>query len=376
MKKSVKKWTSIALSAAMVMAMAGCGGSADTQPAQTQAAQSEAQAEAGGADSKSAEGGEAAAGAYEVTEPVQISFATQDVGTTAYVYASTMANLFTDAFPQGSIIDVTTTSPGGVGSPVILENGQCDITISNGAPAKWASETGILDNPPTENVRGIAGGLDKAILNVLFTQDFVDKTGITTVEELVEQKYPVRIAVKSSGAFGELACNKVLEVLGVSYEDIQAWGGSVTQTGSDAIVSLLKDGKADMTIDHIAPGQSATSELCMTADMYFPQLSDGTLEKLTHEGFDYTAIPAGTWTGQETEIKTVGSPQVILVSADLDDAVVYTLTKALCENKDVLVNASAALEAFDPETAWEPIKLGAPIHPGAEAYYREMGYMK
>ena len=44
MKKSVKKWTSIALSAAMVMAMAGCGGSADTQPAQTQAAQSEAQA--------------------------------------------------------------------------------------------------------------------------------------------------------------------------------------------------------------------------------------------------------------------------------------------------------------------------------------------
>ena len=46
MKKSVKKWTSIALSAAMVMAMAGCGGSADTQPAQTQAAQSEAQAQA------------------------------------------------------------------------------------------------------------------------------------------------------------------------------------------------------------------------------------------------------------------------------------------------------------------------------------------
>ena len=150
----------------------------------------------------------------------------------------------------------------------------------------------------------------------------------------------------------------------------------MTQTGSDAIVSLLKDGKADMTIDHIAPGQSATSELCMTADMYFPQLSDDTLEKLTKEGFDYTAIPAGTWSGQDTEIKTVGSPQVILVSAELDDATVYTMTKALCENKQTLVNASAALEAFNPETAWEPIKLGAPIHPGAEAYYKEMGYME
>ncbi|MCC2817384.1 TAXI family TRAP transporter solute-binding subunit [Lachnoclostridium pacaense] len=370
MKKTMKKLFAFGMAGMMAAGLAGCSGS--TQETTVAASVTEAQADT--------QAGESAAsqtdGAYAVTAPVEITFATQDVGTTAYVYASTMANLFTDAFPNGSVIDVTTTSPGGVGSPVILENNQCNVTISNGAPAKWACETGILGNPPTENVRGLAGGLDKAILNVIFTQSFVDKTGITTVEELVAQKYPVRIAVKSSGAFGELACNKVLEVLGVSYEDVESWGGSVTQTGSDAIVSLLKDGKADMTIDHIAPGQSATSELCMTADMYFPQLSDDTLEKLTKEGFDYTVIPAGTWSGQDAEIKTVGSPQVILVSAELDDATVYTMTKALCENTQTLVNASAALEAFDPETAWEPIKLGAPIHPGAEAYYKEMGYME
>lgn len=373
MKKTVKKLLALSMAAVMAAGLAGCSGSAET----TTAADSKAETQAEAKTEAQAGGGESqTGGAYTVTDPVEITFATQDVGTTAYVYASTMANLFSDAFPSSSVIDVTTTSPGGVGSPVILENKQCNVTISNGAPAKWAAETGILGNPPTESVRGLAGGLDKAILNVIFTQSFVDKTGITTVEELVAQKYPVRIAVKSSGAFGELACNKVFEVLGVSYEDIESWGGSVTQTGSDAIVSLLKDGKADMTIDHIAPGQSATSELCMTAKMYFPQLSDDTLEKLTKEGFDYTVIPAGTWSGQETEIKTVGSPQVILVSADLDDAIVYTMTKALCENTQTLVNASAALEAFDPETAWEPIKLGAPIHPGAEAYYREMGYMK
>ena len=57
-----------------------------------------------------------------------------------------MANLFTDAFPNGSVIDVTTTSPGGVGSPVILENNQCNVTISNGAPAKWACEMCIRDS--------------------------------------------------------------------------------------------------------------------------------------------------------------------------------------------------------------------------------------
>lgn len=369
MKKGMKNVIALGTSIIMMMSLAACGGNGNTETTKAPAATTAAQTEGGQPSEATAKG------SLEVTEPVELTFATQDVGTTAYVYASTMANMFTDAFPQGSVIDVTTTSPGGVGAPVVLENGQCHVIISNGAPAKWAVETGILGNPPCENVRGVAGGLDFAFVNIMFTQEFVDKTGITTVEELVEQKYPVRVAVKSAGSFGELACNKVFEVLGVSYDDINSWGGSVTNTGSDAIVSLLKDGKADMTIDHLAPGQSATTELCMTTSMYFPQMSDDTLAKLENEGFGAAVVAAGTWKGQETELKSVGSPQVILVSADLDDATVYTITKTLCEGTETLTNASAALKAFDPTTAWEPSKLGAPIHPGAEAYYKEMGYM-
>lgn len=364
MKRSVKKVLAMGMTAVMALGLTACSSSSGNSST------TQATAQTGEAVSGSKEG-EAGKG-----QPVELTFATQDVGTTAYVYASTMANLFTDAFPKGSVIDVTTTSPGGVGAPVILENGQCSIIISNGAPARWACETGILGNPPTEKVRAIAGGLDVAFINILFTKQFVDKTGITTVEELVEKKYPVNIAVKSQGAFGELACSKVFEVLGVTYEDIKSWGGSVTNTGTDAIVSLLKDGKADLTIDHIAPGQSATTELCMTADMYFPQLRDDTLAKLKEAGFSDSAIEANTWNGQTEAIKSVGSPQVILVSSDLDDDTVYTLTKALCEDQEALVNASAALKAFNPKTAWEPSLLGAPIHPGAEAYYKEAGYMK
>lgn len=363
MKKNSKKVLALIMTAAMAMGLAACSSSPGKPDAGTGAP--DTTAAAAGTE------GEQAAG-----QPVELTFAAQDVGTTAYVYASTMANMFTDAFPKGSVIDVTTTSPGGVGAPVILENGQCNIIISNGAPAKWACDTGILGNPPTQKVRAIAGGLDVAFINILFTKQFVDKTGITTVEELVEKKYPVNIAVKSQGAFGELACSKVFEVLGVTYDDIKSWGGSVTNTGTDAIVSLLKDGKADLTIDHIAPGQSATTELCMTADMYFPQLSDDTLAKLKEEGFSDSVIEANTWNGQTEAIKSVGSPQVVLVSADLDNDTVYTLTKTLCEGQETLVNASAALKAFDPKKAWEPSLLGAPIHPGAEAYYKEAGYMK
>lgn len=361
MKKNSKKVFALVMTAFMAFSLSACSSNSKSDAG----TEEKSKTEAAGTEGKSVEG-----------KPVELTFATQDVGTTSYVYASTMANLFTDAFPDGSVIDVTTTSPGGVGAPIILENGECNIVISNGAPAKLAYNTGILGNPPTEKVRAIAGGLDVAFINVLFTNDFVKKTGIKTVEELVEKKYPVNIAIKSQGSFGELACTKVLDALGVTYDDIKSWGGTVTNTGTDAIISLLKDGKADMTIDHIAPGQSATTELCMTTDMFFPQLSDETLSKLKEDGFSDSVIEADTWNGQKDSIKSVGSPQVVLVSADLDNDTVYKLTKTLCENQKALVNASAALKAFDPAKAWEPSLLGAPIHPGAETYYKEAGYMK
>lgn len=306
---------------------------------------------------------------------VNLTFAAQEVGTTAYVYASAIANIFMEGLPAGSNIDVTTTSPGGVGAPVIMEQGQCDLVVGNGAPAKWASTTGILGNPPVKNVRAIAGGLDEAFINVMFTQAFVDKTGITSIEELIAQKYPVRIAIKSPGTFGELACARVLEAYGVDYDTIKSWGGTITNTGSAAIGSLLKDGKADMTIDHTGPGQAATTELCMTTKMYFPQMSDEALKKLEAAGFDFYVISPNTWNGQTEAIRSCGSPQVVLVSADVSDDAVYAMTKALCENVNKLINASAALKVFNPAHAWEPLKVGVPLHPGAERYYKEKGYM-
>lgn len=314
--------------------------------------------------------------AFAADKPVRLTFATQSVGTSMYVYASALANILLKGLPAGSAIDITTTSPGGFGAPILIENGDADITLGNSAPALWAVKTGILDNPPAKNVRALAGGLSKDFINVLFTQDFVKKTGIKTVEEIVAKKYPVRVAIKTSGSFGALACEKVFEVLGVTFADIKSWGGSVTQTGSDAIVSLLKDNKADITIDHLAAGQSATTELCMTSSMFFPQLSSETRKQLNDEGFDDVTIPANTWKGQTAEIQSVGSPQTILVSAKLSDDIVYAMTKALCENTAALINASAALKVFDPKTAWEPLKAGAPLHPGAIKYYKELGYLK
>ena len=45
-----------------------------------------------------------------------------------------------------------------------------------------------------------------------------------------------------------------------------------------------------------------------------------------------------------------------------------------CENKDDLASAVAAMSYFDPATAGTLTLTGVPLHPGAAAYYEEMGY--
>lgn len=309
-------------------------------------------------------------------EKIHLTFATQEVGTGAYQYASAVSNVFLKGLPEGSNVDLTTESPGAVGAPIVIENAQADIIMSNAGPAKWSKETGILGKEATPSVRAIAGGLGHDFLNVLFTKEFVDKTGIITVEELVEKKYPVRIAIKKTGTLGNLATVKLFESLGVTFDDIKSWGGSVDFLGGDAIKIYIQDGKADITVDHVAAGQANTTELCMTKDMFFPQLSDETLAKLVENGFDYIEIEANTWNKQTEVIKSVGTQQIVLVHKDLPEEVAYDLTKALVENKDELASQIASLSHFNPEVAGTIEQTGVELHPGAEKYFKEQGYLK
>ena len=359
----MKKVFALILTLAMVLSLAACGGG-------DSGSQSAPPADGG------SQSGDAGSGTQstEISGSVDLTFAAQEVGTAAYNYAAAIQTAIVKEIP-GANISITTTSPGGVGAPIIVNGGaQCDIVMSNSAPAKWSMEEGILGNGPTPDICAIAGGLGHDFVNVMFTQKFVDATGITTVEDLVAQKYPVKLVIKTNGTFGELAAEKVFEALGVTLEDVASWGGVVEKTGGDAIKSGLQDDLYDMTIDHIGAGQANTSELCLTHDMYDVQLGEETMKKMVEMGYDYVTVDANTWNGQTEEIKTVGSQQVILVRADLDYAVAYHMAKAVCENKDDLASAVSAMSYLDPQTAGTMTLTGVPLHPGAAAYYEDAGY--
>ena len=128
----------------------------------------------------------------------------------------------------------------------------------------------------------------------------------------------------------------------------------------------------DIEIDQEYHGRQAVVD--GFAGLIYIDPDEETMAKMVEMGYDYVTVDANTWNGQTEEIKTVGSQQVILVPTSLDYAVAYHMAKAVCENKADLASAVAAMSYFDPQTAGTLTLTGVPLHPGAAAYYEEMGY--
>lgn len=363
----MKKTLAALMAAVMAMSLAACGSSST---ASTTAAAADTSAETEAAADTAAEGGESSG----LTAPVSLTFAAQEVGTGAYTVAAAVQAAMLKGLPAGSTIDLTTNSPGGVGAPVLIQNEECDLIVANVGPSLWSYEQSESDYDfgGCTDIRSLGGGLGHTFTNVMFTQKFVDETGYTTMEEVIAAKYPIKLVTKKNGSLGELTAERVIEACGISVDEFLEFA-TWEKTGTDALKSGLQDDIYDATIDHIDAGQSTTTELALTHDMYFVQLGDETLANMEAMGYAPLVMPAGTWNKQDADINTVGSQQNLLVPASMSDDVAYALTKAVCENKDDMASAVASLGYFDPETAGLKEFTGAPLHPGAAKYYEEAG---
>lgn len=306
-----------------------------------------------------------------------IGLATQSVGTGAYARATAYEAVIQPALPEGYTLEIQTLSSGGVASALLVEAGKSDLGIANNLPSKRLLEgTQDPNRPPMENVAGLIGGTDFTTMTIMFTDEFVKKTGYTTLEEVIKDKYPVRIVTKAPGSFGITGARDILDSFGLTFDDIKSWGGEVFNIDPKQMVDLLKEGRADVSLDVMSLGQPAFQELTMTKKMHIIELEKETRDKLNSYGYANRPTPAGNWNGQEKEIQSLAGSENIVVSKSLPDDIVYIITKALVENVDEMVKMVPSLKVFDPEKAGNLEYIGIPLHPGAEKYFREVGYIK
>jgi TRAP transporter TAXI family solute receptor len=89
--------------------------------------------------------------------------------------------------------------------------------------------------------------------------------------------------------------------------------------------------------------------------------------------YSVATIPGGMYANNPNPTTTYGVRAILVTSAKVPDTTVYALVKATFDNFDEFKKLHPAFANLDPK---EMVKAGisAPLHPGAEKYFKEKGW--
>jgi TRAP-type uncharacterized transport system substrate-binding protein len=196
--------------------------------------------------------------------------------------------------------------------------------------------------------------------------------GIRSFAEIAQKKPKLELCVGNAGYIAGQITAAYLKHYGIDlYHDIEAWGGHLHTSFPEA-PRLFIEGRANALMrENTAKGPAGiAAQVC---DMVCLSLDRDVASHLTREfGAPTVTITPGTLRGQKEPVLTVTDPGYpIVVNKDVPNDVVYRLAKALNESsehhwisEDIFYSIRHAPDTF------------APLHPGAERYYRELGVLK
>jgi TRAP transporter TAXI family solute receptor len=284
-----------------------------------------------------------------------------------------VAKVVQESFPD---LRIDIVSGGGVGNLVRISK----------SPEVIGCTAAVLIIQAQRGVAAFKGRKPMKNLRLLFSmQDinyayglFRPEVPIANIQDIKTKKLGVRVCTIPKGTATEWHWSTILEYTGISYKDIESWGGKVTFTNWNDMVNLVKDGHADGILGMGAAKAGWLINLTTARKINFVPLYDPAVERFNKEfGASWGVLPANTFKGQDKPYKTlVEDPWTILVANEkLPEEMAYKIVKAVCDNPESfkLVHP-AQLKDFKPDNAWKAGTLK--LHKGAEKYYKEKGYIK
>ena len=301
---------------------------------------------------------------------VKLSFTSGGVGGEWYVMSAGIADLIKEKAPW---IEITVLPGGGTLNNVRVGKGEveCGWGLNPFVVASIKGEDPYKE--PYPNIRVLGGSFGDTYLHFMAAED----TGITSIDKIVEKKYPIKIGVGRAGVSGEWAFRKFMEkYYKVTYADIKAWGGTVSLTGYPEIATNLKDRHLDFGFINISPPAAVIQEAALGRKLTLLPFTPKQLEFMKKEmGFNIGVIKKEFYPGVlKEDIPTAFMGTVFMVHKKVDPDVAYTITKILSENASRLPKIAKCMGDFKPEIAWKD--MPAELHPGAVRFYKEKGYLK
>lgn len=297
--------------------------------------------------------------------------ATATTGGTYYPVGVAIGTLISVKLAKEHKITATAINSAGSGENVqMLKNKEADMAILQALFGLNAyNGTGPYEGKPVQDFRAVTM-LWENVEHFALLGRYV-KTG--TMADLKNLGEKFSIGKRGSGTEG--SGRTILAALGIDPEKEM----TLEYLAYSPSASAMIDGRIVGANLPAGPPVAAVTQLFAQVGANNVRVLDFTDEQLETLRKKYPiwtryVIKAGTYPGQEREIRTVGQPNFLACRPDLPEETVYLITKTIYENLPFLHNIHKATMAMSLERA--TAGLPVPLHPGAEKYYREKGIIQ
>lgn len=241
--------------------------------------------------------------------------------------------------------------------------------------------------PLTMAVRGtgpFASPLPLRAITVLPSEDQIAfavaaSTGLTSLEEVRERRYPLRISLRSQPHHAvHLVIHAALRAAGFSLEDVVSWGGEVRYDAQIAHAPVRLEAAARGEITAIFDeAVNRWLDQALGGGMRVLSLGEPLLAQVEAAGLRRAVIRQTDYAGLPADVATLDfSGWSVFTRDDAPDALITAFCAALEARKDRIPwqgDGPLPLDRMCRDGADTP--LDVPLHPAAERFWRDRGYL-
>ena len=298
-------------------------------------------------------------------------FSTGGTTGTYYAFGGEIAALLTSKIDG---LEVTAQASGGSKANILaITQGEAELGWTQNDVMSYAYQgTDDFGGQKVETFAAI-GAIYPEVVHLVVAKD----SGITKVEDLKGKN--VGVGAVGSGVYFNAI--QILEIAGLTLNDITPHYLSFAESAES-----FQNRQVEAFFVVSAFPNASIVDVALKRPVSLLTFEGAQMEALQGKYSYYVTdvIPAGTYEGVDADVAVPAITAVLVASNELDEDLVYKITKVLFENKDELTNAKKSYISAESAVKGVPTSesdaaagvTGGTFHPGAVKYYQEIGVMQ
>jgi TRAP-type uncharacterized transport system substrate-binding protein len=307
-----------------------------------------------------------------VRSRLMLEVASELVGASEWAYQQVQIGLRGQGAEDWPVTFFASDSPSGIQA---VARGEAQMAIINPATVLTVAVRGSEPFPEPLPLRAIAVIPSADQLAFAVKAD----TNLTSLADIRERRFPLKVSLRGQSDHSvHMVVDSVLAAAGFSLDDITSWGGEVRYDpglpGVPGRIGAVERGEVHAIFDEAVRGWTGRA---LDLGMRFLPLEEPLMRRLDGLGYRRAVLAKADYPALPEDVPALDfSGFAMFTHAETPDDVVTGFCAALEARKDRIPTqdqATLPLGRMVRDTPEGP--LDVPLHPAAERFWRDQGYL-